>query len=105
MLDRGLDAAHELLADGGRLIVMSFHSLEDRLVKRRFEAWVGRCACPPGLPVCGCGAMSSAESLTRGALRPSREECEINPRAASTRLRAIRRVRPDRPVVGGVAHA
>jgi 16S rRNA (cytosine1402-N4)-methyltransferase len=99
MLDEGLDAALELLAPGGRLVVLSFHSLEDRIVKRRIEAWAGRCTCPPGLPVCGCGAVRRAEPLTRKALRPTPEEVAANPRAASTRLRAARRVEPPVPLV------
>jgi 16S rRNA (cytosine1402-N4)-methyltransferase len=93
MLDRGLDAALE--------VVMSFHSLEDRIVKRRIEAWKGQCACPPGLPVCACGAVTRAEPMTRRVLRPSPEEVARNPRAASTRLRAARRIEPPRPVVEG----
>jgi 16S rRNA (cytosine1402-N4)-methyltransferase len=101
MLERGLDAALELLAPDGRLVVMTFHSLEDRIVKRRIEAWGGRCTCPPGLPVCVCGAVTRAEPLTRGAMRPSETEVERNPRAASTRLRAARRVEPPRPVSEG----
>jgi 16S rRNA (cytosine1402-N4)-methyltransferase len=101
MLERGLDAALELLAPDGRLVVMTFHSLEDRIVKRRIEAWGGTCTCPPGLPVCVCGAVARADSLTRGAIRPSAEEVARNPRAASTRLRAARRVEPPRPVAGG----
>ncbi len=101
MLDRGLDAALELLAPDGRLVVMSFHSLEDRIVKRRIEAWHGRCVCPPGLPICACGAVTRAESITRGLVRPTDEEVARNPRAASTRLRAARRIEPPRPVSGG----
>ena len=100
MLDAGLDAAFELLAPDGRLLVMSFHSLEDRMVKRRFERWVGACACPPGLPICGCGAMRRAQLLTRGAARPSEAEVATNRRAASTRLRALRRIEPPVPVAG-----
>ncbi|MCW2925432.1 MAG: S-adenosyl-methyltransferase MraW [Thermoleophilia bacterium] len=102
MLDRGLDAALELLVPGGRLVVMSFHSLEDRIVKRRFEAWLGHCTCPPGLPVCVCGAVTVAEPVVRGLSRPTEAEVATNPRAASTRLRAVRRVEPPRPVNGGV---
>lgn len=98
MLDDGLDAALELLAPGGRLLVLSFHSLEDRIVKRRFEAWAGRCTCPPGLPVCACGAVRRAEPLVRGLLRPTEAEVDANPRAASTRLRAVRRVEPPIPL-------
>jgi len=102
MLDRGLDAALELLAPDGRLVVMSFHSLEDRMVKRRIESWRGTCTCPPGLPICACGAMSRAESLTRGVLRPTEDELARNPRSASTRLRAARRIEPPVPIAGGV---
>jgi len=98
MLDRGLDAALELLAPDGRLVVMSFHSLEDRIVKRRFESWAGTCTCPPGLPVCACGAVTRATTITRGAARPTEAEVARNSRAASTRLRAVRRVEPPRPI-------
>jgi 16S rRNA (cytosine1402-N4)-methyltransferase len=98
MLDRGLDAALELLKPDGRLVVMAFQSLEDRMVKRRFERWAGNCTCPPGLPVCRCGALSHAHTLTRGAARPAAEEVAVNPRSAPTRLRAVRRVDPPRPV-------
>ncbi len=101
MLDEGLDAALELLAPGGRLVVLTFHSLEDRIVKRRIEAWAGRCTCPPGLPVCACGAVTRAEPLVRGVLRPTQDEVDANPRAASTKLRAVRRVEPPRPLAGG----
>jgi 16S rRNA (cytosine1402-N4)-methyltransferase len=97
MLERGLDAALELLAPDGRLVVMSFHSLEDRIVKRRIEAWGGRCTCPPGLPICACGAVTRADAITRGVQRPTEAEVARNPRAASTRLRAARRVEPPRP--------
>lgn len=98
MLDRGLDAALDLLVPGGRLLVLSFQSLEDRIVKRRIEAWGGVCTCPPGLPICVCGAVTVAEPLHRGVIRPGAEEVGTNPRAASTRLRAVRRVDPPRPI-------
>ncbi len=101
MLDDGLDAALELLAPGGRLVVLSFHSLEDRIVKRRFETWAGRCTCPPGLPVCACGAVTRAEPITRGVVRPSEVEVQRNRRSAPTKLRAVRRVEPPRPIAGG----
>lgn len=100
MLDRGLDAAWSILAPGGRLVVLSFHSLEDRIVKRRFEAWSGRCSCPPGLPVCACGEVSIGVPLGRGLRRPSADEVARNPRAASTRLRGILRRPEPVPIVG-----
>ncbi|MCW2961388.1 MAG: rsmH [Thermoleophilia bacterium] len=98
MLDRGLDLALELLKPDGRLVVMAFQSLEDRIVKRRIEAWSGSCTCPPGLPVCRCGALTHAASLTRGAQKPTAAEVAENPRSASTRLRAVRRIEPPRLV-------
>lgn len=89
MLDRGLESALRVLAPGGRLLVISFHSLEDRMVKRRFADWRGRCTCPPGLPVCACGAHALVDSLTRKAVVASARETAMNPRAASARLRAV----------------
>ena len=91
MLSRGLDAALQVLAPGGRLLVISFHSLEDRMVKRRFAQWRGACTCPPGLPVCACGASALIEPLTRKALAASAGEADANPRAASAKLRAVRK--------------
>jgi 16S rRNA (cytosine1402-N4)-methyltransferase len=91
-LEAGLDAALELLAPGGRLVVLSYHSGEDRVVKRRFlAAATGGCSCPPRLP-CVCGATPTARLLSRGALRPSAAEVRDNPRAASARLRALERL-------------
>jgi 16S rRNA (cytosine1402-N4)-methyltransferase len=87
MLDRGLDAALELLEPGGRLLVISFHSLEDRIVKQRFESWTGKCTCPPGLPVCRCGAVAKVSVPHRRGYVAGPEELAENPRAASARLR------------------
>lgn len=95
MIDRGLDAALSLLKPGGRLAVIAFHSLEDRIVKRRFAAWRGQCTCPPGLPVCACGAHAKVVPLTRRAVKAGRAELERNPRAASSRLRAVSAVQVD----------
>lgn len=100
MLDKGLDAAFDLLEPGGKLLVLSFHSLEDRLVKRRFERWLGRCECPPGLPVCACGELRLAELVVRGALRPQGSEIQENSRSASTKLRCIRKLKAPQPVGG-----
>jgi 16S rRNA (cytosine1402-N4)-methyltransferase len=92
-LRRALEAAERLLASGGRLVVITFHSGEDRLVKRFISEREGRCVCPPELPVCVCGARPV---FRRGAvLTPSARELEENPRSASARLRAaIRTAEP-----------
>ncbi len=96
-LERALAATEWLLVPGGRLVVITFHSGEDRIVKRFISEREGRCVCPPDLPVCVCGAKPT---FRRGAVRrPSEEEVEENPRSASARLRAaIRTAEP--PEVG-----
>jgi 16S rRNA (cytosine1402-N4)-methyltransferase len=96
-LERALAATERLLVPGGRLAVITFHSGEDRLVKRFISEREGRCVCPPDLPVCICGAKPV---FRRGAVRrPSEEEVKENPRSASARLRvATRTVEP--PEVG-----
>ncbi|HET7480843.1 MAG TPA: 16S rRNA (cytosine(1402)-N(4))-methyltransferase RsmH [Rubrobacteraceae bacterium] len=92
-LERALRAAERLLVAGGRLVVISFHSGEDRIVKRFISEREGRCVCPPDLPVCVCGARPI---FRRGAaIKPTQEEVEANPRSASARLRvAIRTAEP-----------
>lgn len=85
-LERGLMAAERILGEDGRLAVISFHSGEDRLVKRFISDRSGRCTCPPELPVCVCGA--SPIFRARGLRKPSGREVEMNPRSASARLRA-----------------
>ena len=91
-LERALPAAWDLLHDGGRLAVISFHSLEDRRVKRFLAARARGCICPPDLPVCACGRTPEAELLTRRAVAPSPGELAANPRSGSGRLRVARRV-------------
>jgi 16S rRNA (cytosine1402-N4)-methyltransferase len=91
-LDRALPAAWELLRDGGRLAAISFHSLEDRRVKRFLADRARGCICPPELPVCQCGREPEAEPLSRRALAATPEEIERNPRSHSARLRAARKV-------------
>jgi 16S rRNA (cytosine1402-N4)-methyltransferase len=86
---RALEATERLLVPGGRLVAITFHSGEDRLVKRFISEREGRCVCPPDLPVCACGA---SPIFRRGAvLRPSEEEIRENPRSASARLRSATR--------------
>lgn len=87
-LSEGLEAIRERLAVGGRLVVISYHSLEDRIVKRAFRDWSRACVCPPGLPVCRCRGVPLGRVLTSGPVRPTEEEVARNPRARSARLRA-----------------
>jgi 16S rRNA (cytosine1402-N4)-methyltransferase len=87
-LEVGLPAAFEMLRPGGRLAVISFHSLEDRIVKRFLRARARGCTCPPELPVCVCGKEPEARILTPKLVRPSAAEVDRNPRAGSARLRA-----------------
>jgi 16S rRNA (cytosine1402-N4)-methyltransferase len=87
-LERALPAALQMLRPGGRIAVVSFHSLEDRIVKRFFAAQARGCTCPPDFPVCVCGKEPTLRLVVRKAVRPSPAETAENPRAASARLRA-----------------
>jgi 16S rRNA (cytosine1402-N4)-methyltransferase len=87
-LEQAMPVALRLLRPGGRLAVISFHSLEDRIVKRFFATQARGCTCPPDLPVCVCGKKPTLRLVTRRAVRPSPAETAENPRAASARLRA-----------------
>jgi 16S rRNA (cytosine1402-N4)-methyltransferase len=86
-LERALPAALEMLRPGGRLAVISFHSLEDRIVKRFLRREEHGCTCPPDFPVCACGAQPTLKATPRRAIRPTRAEVERNPRSQSARLR------------------
>jgi 16S rRNA (cytosine1402-N4)-methyltransferase len=87
-LEEALPAALEILRPGGRMAVIAFHSLEDRIVKRYFQRLERGCVCPPDFPVCVCGREPELRRLNRKAIRPSSQEVALNPRAASARLRA-----------------
>jgi len=91
-LETGLPAAFEMLRPSGRLAVISFQSLEDRIAKRFFRDRARGCTCPPELPVCVCGHEPELRILTPKPLRPSAREIDSNPRAASARLRAAAKV-------------
>jgi 16S rRNA (cytosine1402-N4)-methyltransferase len=87
-LEDALPAALDMLRPEGRLAVIAFHSLEDRIVKRFFQKLERGCVCPPDFPVCVCGREPELRRLNRKAIRPSADEVALNPRAASARLRA-----------------
>jgi 16S rRNA (cytosine1402-N4)-methyltransferase len=90
-LDAWLEALPQVLAPGGRAVVISFHSLEDRAVKRAFAELAHPCKCPPGLPVCGCGA-AEWKVLTRKVVVPGEDEVARNPRSRSSKLRVLERL-------------
>lgn len=90
-LRRGLDAAVRWLNPDGVIVVISYHSLEDRIVKDCFSELVNRCTCPPDLPVCVCGKQPVLELMTRKPITPQAEEVTLNPRARSAKLRAARK--------------
>jgi 16S rRNA (cytosine1402-N4)-methyltransferase len=90
-LEPAVTAAVERMTTGGRVVVMSYHSLEDRIIKRAFEFLSGRCRCPVEVPICQCGTRELVRVLTRKPVQPSEEEVETNPRARSARLRVAER--------------
>ena len=92
VLAEALDQAIRCLAPGGRVAVITFHSLEDRIVKQRMQAWRGNCTCPPGLPFCVCGTKAIAKVITRKPVLPSAQEIEANPRARSAKLRVAEKI-------------
>lgn len=91
-LKEGLQAGFSLLCRGGRLVVLSYHSLEDRIVKQYFVKKAQGCTCPPELPVCVCSKTPELKILTKKIIRPSADEISDNPRARSARLRAGERL-------------
>lgn len=91
-LEAVLPAAVERLRPGGRLAVVSFHSLEDRIVKRFIQGAADPCVCPPDLPVCACGRVATLVKVTRRAVEAGDDEIQANPRARSARLRVAERI-------------
>ena len=98
-VNRELDCLAELLSfgpgllkTGGRLCMIAFHSLEDRMIKRRFNELAKGCMCPPDFPVCACGQKPMVRLLTRKVVQPSQEEIMVNPMARSAKLRALIRL-------------
>jgi 16S rRNA (cytosine1402-N4)-methyltransferase len=91
-LETVLPGAVQALRPGGRLVVLSYHSLEDRVVKRYFVEQAKGCTCPPDFPVCVCGAKASVRLVTRKPVTASPEEVQANPRAASVRMRVAEKL-------------
>ena len=91
-LSAAVDEAHGLLQAGGRLCIITFHSLEDRIVKQAFRRYEDPCTCPKSAPICICGKVPTARILTRKPLTCSQEEAEANSRATCAKLRAIERI-------------
>lgn len=92
VLERGLDAATRWLNPGGRICVISYHSLEDRIVKNHFKEMAQGCICPPDIPVCVCGRVPILKIITKKPLVASAEEVQRNPRARSAKIRAAERL-------------
>ncbi len=92
VLGKALHLAIERLKPGGRIAVISFHSLEDRIVKETFQEYAAGCTCPPDFPVCVCGKEPIVKIITRKPILPSEEEIETNPRARSAKLRVAEKV-------------
>ena len=95
VLRNTLDDMIELLNDEGRICIITFHSLEDRIVKTIFKQNENPCTCPPGFPVCVCGNVSKGKVITRKPILPSEEELEVNPRSKSAKLRVFERVKQE----------
>jgi 16S rRNA (cytosine1402-N4)-methyltransferase len=91
LLARALPELRDVLLGGAVLVVIAYHSLEDRLVKEAFREWSRSCVCPPDLPICVCRGRALGETLTRRPVRPHPEEVERNPRSRSALLRAWRK--------------
>lgn len=91
-LKKAIEDGFEMLKSGGRMVIISYHSLEDRLVKDKFLQYKGICTCPPNFPVCKCGKVERAKIITKKVVRPGLEEISLNPRSKSARLRVLEKL-------------
>ena len=91
-LERGLDSAFEMLRPGGRLAVITFHSIEDRITKQRMQKWCTGCTCPPDFPVCVCGKKPLAKLISRKPIVASAQELQMNQRSRSAKLRVCEKL-------------
>ena len=87
-----LEDAFKVLKRGGRIVAITFHSLEDKIVKKKMQSWCKGCICPPDFPICTCGKMPSAQMITKKAIKPSAKETEENTRSRSAKLRACEKI-------------
>ena len=91
-LKKAIEDGFDVLKSGGRMVIISYHSLEDRMVKNKFLQYEGVCTCPPDFPVCKCGSKRRAKIITRKAVKPAPEEIKLNPRSKSARLRVLEKL-------------
>jgi len=92
ILEKFITDSIDLLKTDGRLAIIAFHSLEDRIIKQTFQRLSGKCFCPPRIPQCVCGATTKVEVLTRKPITAGTEEIDANPRSRSSKLRAVRKL-------------
>lgn len=91
-LEKGIESAFNMLKPGGRLAIITFHSLEDRIVKHKYVDWSKGCICPPGFPICVCGNVPKAKIINKKAIEPSEKEKKNNRRSQSARLRILEKL-------------
>ncbi len=91
-LSEGIDAAWKCLKSGGRLAIITFHSLEDRIVKQKFKEYATGCVCPPDIPICVCGKTPEGKLVSSKPITAKAEELELNPRSRSAKLRVIEKI-------------
>ena len=91
-MEKGLEESFKILKKGGRLLVITFHSLEDRIVKEKMTEWSKGCICPPSFPICVCGQVPKARFVHKKAIKPTEEEISINFRSRSAKLRVCEKL-------------